>query len=318
MDIRQFRYFLAVAETLHFGEAARRLNMTQPPLSKRIAEFEESLGVRLFERNSRRVVLTSAGRNLLPRAQACIESFDNAIGSVRAVAPSRTRRICAGFALDTSRQVLRRVTTDLKAMGAESQIREASTAEQHQLLLSGELDIGVLRHPFSIKGLWSSYSLCQTLGVVMGRNHPLARRRVIELADLQSSTLLTFPRVIAPGLYDELLAACRAGGYRPTKIEHAMRMTAGLLLSDAAVTLRPAVALNPDRVGAKAADLVWKPLAREPLHWWTSVVRRETATDPLTKKTVQIVLRALEKHDQWKRQPARPVKSSASALRGSA
>lgn len=305
MDMRQFRYFVAVAETLHFGEAARRLNMTQPPLSKRIAELEEALGVRLFERNSRRVVLTSAGSSLLPQARACIESFDQAISSVRAIAPSRSHRIRVGFALDTSRQVLGRVSADLKAMGAEGQIREATTAEQHRLLLGGELDVGVLRHPYSPKGLWSSYALCQTLGAVMGRNHPLARRRSIELADLQQSTLLTFPREIAPGLYDELLAACRAGGYRPKRIEHAMRMTAGLLLSDVAVTLRPAVALKPGRIGTKASDLVWKPLAGEPLRWWTSVVRRETATDPLTKKAVQIILRALEKHDQWKRQPSR-------------
>jgi DNA-binding transcriptional LysR family regulator len=305
MDLRQFRYFVAVAETLHFGEAARRLNMTQPPLSKRIAELEQSLGVRLFDRNSRKVVLTSAGHTLLPRAQASIASFDEAISSVQAIAPARSRRIRVGFALDTSRQVLRQFTAELHSLRIEGQIREATTAEQHRQLLGGELDVGVLRHPYSTKGLWSSYSLCQELGVVMGSNHPLARQRTIELRELQSSTLLTFPREIAPGLYDELLAACRARGYRPRRIEHAMRMTAGLLLSDAAVTLRPAVALQPSRAASKAPDLVWKPLAGEPLHWWTSVVRRESATDPLTKRTVQIILQALEKLDQWRRQPSR-------------
>ena len=84
-----------------------------------------------------------------------------------------------------------------------------------------------------------------------------------------------------------------------------MRMTAGLLISDAAVTFRPAIALRPSRTGGKASDLIWKPLDGEPLRWWTSVVRRETATDPLTKKTVQAILRALEKYDQWKRLPSR-------------
>jgi len=303
MDLRHFRYFIAVAETLHFGEAARRLNMTQPPLSKRIAELEEGLGVRLFDRNSRKVMLTSAGRTLLPRAKACIARFDEAISSVQALAPARSRRIRVGFALDTSRQVLRQFMAELHSMRVEGQIREATTAEQHRLLLAGELDVGVLRHPYNTKGLWSSHSLCQTLGVVMARNHPLARRQTIELGELQSSTLLTSPREIAPGLYDELLAACRAGGYRPRRIEHAMRMTAGLLLSEAAVTLRPAVALRPG--AAKPSDLVWKPLAGEPLRWWTSVVHRETRTDSLTRRTVQTILQALEKHDQWRQEPSR-------------
>jgi DNA-binding transcriptional LysR family regulator len=305
MDIRQFRYFVAVAETLHFGEAARRLNMTQPPLSKRIAELEEGLGVRLFDRNSRKVALTPAGRHLLPQAEACIAAFDKAVGSVRSANPSRSRRIRVGFPLDTSRKVLRQFTSDSHSIRAEAKIMEAATADQHRLLLAGELDVGILRHPYSTKGLWSSYSLCQTLGVVMARNHPLATAKEIELADLRSSTLVTFPRPIAPGLYDELLAACRAGGYRPKRIEHAMRMTAGLLLSEAAVTLRPAVALRASRDADRLSDLVWKPLADEPLKWWTSVVRRKADTDALTTKTVQIILRALEKHDQWVRRPKR-------------
>jgi DNA-binding transcriptional LysR family regulator len=305
MDIRQFRYFVAVAETLHFGEAARRLNMTQPPLSKRIAELEEGLGARLFDRTSRKVVLTTAGRTLLPQAEACIAVFDKAVGSFRASAPSRSRRIRVGFPLDTSRKVIGLFTSEARSMRADAKIVEAATAEQHRLLLAGELDVGILRHPYSTKGLWSSYSLCQTLGVVMARDHPLATAKEIELADLRSSTLVTFPRPIAPGLYDELLATCRAGGYRPKRLEHAMRMTAGLLLAEAAVTLRPAVALRTSRDAGKLPDLIWKPLAGEPLKWWTSVVRRKGDADSLTTKAVQVILRALEKHDQWKRRPKR-------------
>src|ERR1700730_2854869 len=147
MDIRQFRYFVAVAETLHFGEAARRLNMTQPPLSKRIAELEEGLGVRLFERNSRKVVLTPAGRQLLPQAEACIAAFDRAVASVRLAAPSRLRRIRVGVPLDTSRKVLQLFNSESRSMGAEAKIVEAATADQHRLLLAGELDVGILRHP---------------------------------------------------------------------------------------------------------------------------------------------------------------------------
>jgi DNA-binding transcriptional LysR family regulator len=304
MDIRQFRYFTAVAETLHFGEAARRLNMTQPPLSKRIAELEDSLGVRLFDRNSRKVTLTLSGQQFLPYAQACIAAFDEAIGSVQATTPSRSRRIRVGFPLDTSRKVIGLFTSEARSMRAEARIVEATTADQHRMLLAGELDIGILRYPYSNKGLWSSHTLCQTLGLVMSRAHPLATRREIDLVDLKASTLVTFPRAIAPGLYDELMAACRAGGYRPKRIEYAMHMTAGLLLSEAAVALRPQIALRTGR-GGQMADLVWKPIVGEPLKWWTSVVRRKGNTDPLTLKTVQVILSGLEKHDQWQRSPKR-------------
>jgi hypothetical protein len=95
----------------------------------------------------------------------------------------------------------------------------------------------------------------------MSRAHPLTARTEIDLADLKGSTLVTFPRAIAPGLYDGLMAAGRAGGYRPKRIEHAMRMTAGLLLSEAAVALCPKVALRTGR-GTRMADLVWKPARR--------------------------------------------------------
>jgi hypothetical protein len=113
-----------------------------------------------------------------------------------------------------------------------------------------------------------------------------------------------FPRAIAPGLYDEMIAASRAGGYRPRRIEHALRMTAGLLLSEAAVTFRPRVGLHKGR-GSRMADLVWKPIVGEPIKWWTSVVRRKSDSDPLTLKTAQVILRGLEKHDQWQRLPKR-------------
>lgn len=304
MDIRQFRYFAAVAEALHFGEAARRLNMTQPPLSKRIAELEEALGVRLFERNSRKVALTSAGAHFLPYAQTSISAFDEAIASVQATTPSRSRRVRVGFPLDTSRKVMGLLTSEVHAMRAEAKIVEAATSEQHRMLLSGELDVGILRHPYSGKGLWSSPTLCQTLGLVMSRTHPLASRREIELGDLKASTLVIFPRAIAPGLYDEMIATSRAGGYRPRRIEHALRMTPGLLLSEAAVTFRPRVGLRKGR-GSRMADLVWKPIAGEPMKWWTSVVRRRGDSDRLTLKTAQVILRGLEKHDQWQRQPRR-------------
>ena len=103
MDLRQFRYFAALAESLRFDEAARRFNMTQPPLSKRIAELEEALGVRLFDRNS------------------------------------------SGFPLDTSRKVIGLFTAEARSTRAEARVVETTTADQHGMLLGGELNVGILR-----------------------------------------------------------------------------------------------------------------------------------------------------------------------------
>ena len=137
----------------------------------------------------------------------------------------------------------------------------------------------------------------------MSRAHPLARRREIELSDLKASTLVIFPRAIAPGLYDEMIAASRAGGYRPTHRTRAAHDGRAAAVGGGR-HVRPRVGLHKGR-GSRMADLVWKPIVGEPIKWWTSVVRRKSDSDPLTLKTAQVILRGLEKHDQWQRLPKR-------------
>ena len=146
MDIRHLRYFLAVAEELNFSRAAKRLHMSQPPLSKRISDLESEFGVQLFDRRSKRVVLTPAGQDLVPCARQAVASFDAAT----------TCLIRVGFTPDTSVEVLSDLSTTLRGVGINFELVESTTAEQHALLLNGGLYIGVLFLPFSRKGLWSS------------------------------------------------------------------------------------------------------------------------------------------------------------------
>jgi DNA-binding transcriptional LysR family regulator len=295
MEIRHLRYFVAVAENLHFGRAAQQLHMSQPPLSKRIAALEDELGTPLFNRSKRSVALTVAGRVLLPKAQAAIEAFDAAAAAVKSIGPSRVR---IAFPSDTSPEVLLDLVKTICPNDSEVNIVEATTAEQLELLRAGELDVGVLRHPYETQGLWSSPPLRQTLGVVLPSSHPLARRKELELRELQANILIMFPRLIAPGLYDELLETCRAQGYKPKRIMYGIRMAAGLMVAESAITFRPAHFLVPGPVG-QTPDLTWRPLVGEPLHWWTSVVCRRNEPDRRTRAAAQVIFQALQRHDHW-------------------
>lgn len=295
MDIRHFRYFVAVAEALSFAKAARDLNMSQPPLSKRIADLETELGVRLFDRSSKKVDLTKAGETFLPQAQAAVRAFDAALRGARLLSPSHSRRLRIALPIETSRSVLSTVVCRLQQEQVEVQLVEATTAEQHRLLGSGEVDIGVLRYPFDKRGFRVSAPLGQPLGVVMSAEHPLAKVDRLSLHDLRPYALVQFQRHLAPGLYDELLDLCRAGGYVPPRVLHSSSMVKAFLRTELAVALATE-RLVKRRVGA---EFVWKPLEGSPIHWWTSVVCRQDECVGLTRVAVDVIFASLQKYENW-------------------
>jgi DNA-binding transcriptional LysR family regulator len=301
MEIRHLRYFLAVAEELHFGRAARRLHMSQPPLSKRIADLERELDVRLFDRSNRHVALTASGRRLMPKARRAVAAFDAAADSVRGTAGTCPDRIRVAFPPDTSREVLVDLASALRSADADANLAEATTAEQHAQLLAGDIDVGVLRHPYNPRNLRSSPQLYQTLGVVTAADHPLAGRPQLRLEDLNGYTLVMFPRSMAPGMYDDILGTCKAGGYWPARIEPGVRMVGGLLAADTAVTFNTSHAFSTTGAVGVYPGLIWIPLTGEPLRWRTSVVCHRLDRKPLTRTAVQVIARALQQHDHWLR-----------------
>jgi DNA-binding transcriptional LysR family regulator len=298
MEIRHFRYFVAVADTLSFVKAARNLHMSQPPLSKRISDLEEELGVRLFDRSSNKVALTPAGEGLLPQARAAVQAFDAAMRVARAVSPSQSRRLRISMPPETSRSVLLHVVSQLHRENIEVNMIEASTSEQLRLLDSGEVDVGVLRHPFETRGLRVSPPLAQPLGVLMQSGHPLAGKAVLRLSDLQPYPLVHFQRHASPGLYDEILNLCRMGGYMPAKLLHGVRMTTVLLVTNQAVAFTTERLLKR-RGQAGSGELTWKPLEGTPIHWWTSAVCRTEDWDRLTRMAMNVITDALQQDENW-------------------
>jgi len=310
MDIRHFRYFVAVAETLSFVKAARDLHMSQPPLSKRIAELEEELGVRLFHRTSREVWLTEAGESLLPQARNTVRAFDATMRVARSLSPSESRRLRIALPPETSRDLLLDVVRRLQEREIEVHVAEASTAEQQRLLDAGEIDIGVLRHPFDSRGLWVSAPLGQPLGVVLDAAHPLAAVPKLSLPDLSPYPLVHFQKHLAPDLYDEMLELCRVGGYVPPKILHGVRTTVALLKTESAVTFAPE-RLIKRRGQSGTKELVWRILEGSPMNWWTSVVCKSSAFVGFTRYATDVISASMQQHENWKPMP-RPSKVGSS------
>lgn len=298
MDIRHLRYFVAVAEALSFAKAARDLHMSQPPLSKRIAEMEEALGARLFDRSSKKVALTAAGQALFPQAREAVNTFDSAVRVARALSPAQARPLRIAMTTETSRSVLLDVVSRLHRQQVEVNMSELGTPEQERLLAAGEIDVGVFHYPFETSGLKVSPPLGQPLGVLMATGHPLAAHETLRLTDLQPYSLVLFHRHVHPSLHDELLETCRANGYVPPKIHYGVKLTAPILLNEQAVTFVREKLLKR-RGQSGSGELVWRPLEGTPIIWWTSAVCRAQDWDRSTRLAMGVISESLQQHEKW-------------------
>ncbi|MFI8799309.1 LysR family transcriptional regulator [Streptomyces rochei] len=270
--VRHLECFVAVAEESHFGRAAARLGMAQPPLSQRIARLEKELGVRLFERSSRRVTITEAGTLLLAEARELLARSDALLATARRIRDGETGLLRAALSPEFSGRTVAALLSDFRSRhsGLELELHELSTAEQLAAFAAHRLDVGVIHHPCDVTGLELGPVLRRDLGVLLPRGSAQAARAEVPLASLTGYDLVLFPRAHAPAVYDDLLTACARGGYTPATVRHGQgaSFVRGLVLSSGAVALGPRDTQLADPADP---DLVWRPLAGAPLAWRHSV-----------------------------------------------
>src|SRR4051794_34909484 len=169
MEMRHLRYFLAVAEELHFRRAAERLHMAQPPLSARIKDLEQELGTSLFERTRKGVALTDSGRALVPLARDAVDAFDRVQRFTHGGRLAEVSSVRVGITPDTTPQAIEAFTLSVR-QGQSSlsvEVVEAHSARQLEQLRRGELDLGLLRHPFPTNGLHVRPPLSTPVGALM-------------------------------------------------------------------------------------------------------------------------------------------------------
>jgi DNA-binding transcriptional LysR family regulator len=228
IDLRLWRQFVAVAEELHFGRAARRLHMTQPPLTQAIALLERQLDVRVFERSKRRVELTPAGAALLPEVHELLSRAARLASVARIAAAGESGHLRLAFVSTIGFTLLPAWVRAFRERypAVQLELREATGDVQVEALARGELDGGLLLHSPAMAppGLERLAVDREPLLVALAENHPLARRERLELAELLAEPLVIFPRRIAPSLHDAIFALYHAAGHVPQLAQEAVQM----------------------------------------------------------------------------------------------
>lgn len=213
MDLRHLRAFVAVAEEGTFTKAARRLHISQPPLTKQVQQLERELGMPLFVRHRNGVELTADGRMLLERAQAALAAFREFEDSTQAVsARARPLRVGIGWGLW---EAVERVRSHHAKRFPDTRIAAEDLCTERSTTQERRIDVAVVRRPVD-ETLYDSEPLFQEEFVaLLAESHPLASRKALKLADLAAVPLLLYDRCLGPGVYDKTLALFEAAGIRP-------------------------------------------------------------------------------------------------------
>lgn len=217
MEFRHLRCFTVLAEELHFSRAAQRLAMTQPPLSMAIQQLEADVGARLFERNSRGVALTAAGRAFLPRAQALLGQAALAAREARDVGQGLAGQLQIGFAGTVLYRGLPQVLRDFAAAHPRLRLalRELSSSEQLVELVHDRLDLGFVHTTRVPAGFSQILVSSQPFMACLPVGHALAGHQRLPLAALKDASFAIVMRDVSPDYHDRILAACADAGFEP-------------------------------------------------------------------------------------------------------
>ncbi|MBG0826636.1 LysR family transcriptional regulator [Planomonospora sp. ID67723] len=272
MELRQLRYFVTLAEELHFGRAAAREHIVQSALSQQIQRLERDLGVRLLNRSTHHVELTPAGTAFLVEARQILDHVGRAAQAARnAVAAPRTLRVgIIDASYDSMPQILRDVQQRLPGLTIHQV--EASTPDQYRQLADGRLDIGIGRASQTPSDVASELIRLDPLGVLIPDDHRFAAQDGVPVAALSDEPLLFGEDTRSPEFNQFVIELCRAAGFAPTVYEgtvESTRAAADLVLQRRCVLCVPSSSRTSGQPGT-----VWRPLVEPTAHYPWSLLWR--------------------------------------------
>jgi DNA-binding transcriptional LysR family regulator len=289
IDLRQFRYFLAVSEERNFGRAATRLHISQPPLSRQIRQLEDQLGVKLFIRNKTGVTLTEAGAAFLPEVRRTLAQAENAVKIAQA-AHGADGQFIVGYTTVFDRSVIPDVFGELRHSFPNWHFHARG---KHSISLVRDVKNGTMDAAFigaftSAPGVATETILEEAMVVALPASHRLARKRRIGFDDLRGEPLFWFERRLNPGFYDHCQAFFERIGFKPDVIpeppDHHIML--GLIAEGQGVALIPASMQNVKRQGVS-----YRPLKESPdnLSMGIAVAYLDRNPSPVLRRFLELV-----------------------------
>ncbi len=281
VELRHLRYFLAVADELHFGRAAERLYIAQPALSQQIRKLEGELGVELFHRTKRRVELTAAGQAMRAPASRSLDAVGESVEAARRAARGEIGHLTVGFIEAASGTLMptlvRRFRGDRPEVGLT--LRELSVDAQIAGLQNGSIDVGIVRPPIEDPELELETIVEEALLIAVPDGHRLAEQRSVRARSLRDEPLVLLSREIVPGLYDQVIALQLEHGGEAMIAQEASSIQAvlGLVAAGLGISLLPESVRSLEREGVRFVALKSSPRSSMLVAW------RRDDRSPLTE-----------------------------------
>lgn len=294
MELRQIKYFLAVAEYLHFGNAAKSMNISQPPLSQQIKQLENEIGVKLINRTSRSVELTPQGLFLKKEAKAILERLEKAVKTTRAIASGESGMLSVAFVVIVTQTRFPELIQEYRSKWPDVSldIMEMSTMKQLELIKKGELDIGfVICNGQNFNGMCKHVFLKDKYLIALPENHPLKTEKEISLKDLKGETLIMFKREDHPELFDAITESFARSGASPEFVQETNSRITALALVSTGMGVCP---VSSPAQKLRKEGIIYKPIKDPFPELEVAAVWSGTETSPQLESFINI----MEKYSQ--------------------
>jgi DNA-binding transcriptional LysR family regulator len=301
VELRQLRYFVTLAEELHFGRAAAREHIVQSALSQQLQRLERELGVRLLERSTHHVGLTTAGAAFLIEARKIVAQVDRAAQIARSAAGSALR-LRVGI-IDASYDSMPQILHEVQAKYPDLVIHqvEAGVPEQYQQLLDGRLDVGIGRAALAPAGVASHLFRDDPLGVLVPDGHRFTELEGVPVATLAQEPLLLAENARAPEFNQFVVEMCRSAGFTPAVYEgtvESIRAAADLVAAGRCLYCVPSSCISA------LPGTIWRPLVEPMSHYPWSILWRAADTSDHVRAIITCA-QAMSKRLRWLASPDR-------------